>query len=152
MQDLNFQLKQLCQRNRDGSFATQRDREREQNACDGCVHAGFQHQEPQHEPEQKIRRKPHHPEAVERKQRGKHQGGAAQHRGRKVAGVEQCDDHDRADVVSNTDGAIVWNTSAQAFYYVVMDENHRPSQVWRHTIGSNPTTDKLILEELKKRE
>ena len=28
MQDLNFQLKQLCQRNRDGSFATQRDRER----------------------------------------------------------------------------------------------------------------------------
>ncbi|MBS1833678.1 MAG: integrase domain-containing protein [Acidobacteria bacterium] len=28
MRDLNFQLKQLCQRNRDGSFATQRDRER----------------------------------------------------------------------------------------------------------------------------
>lgn len=28
MQDLNFQLKQLCHRNRDGSFATQRDRER----------------------------------------------------------------------------------------------------------------------------
>lgn len=28
MRDLNFQLKQLCQRNHDGSFATQRDRER----------------------------------------------------------------------------------------------------------------------------
>ncbi len=28
MRDLNYQLKQLCQRNRDGSFATQRDRER----------------------------------------------------------------------------------------------------------------------------
>ncbi len=28
MRDLNFQLKLLCQRNRDGSFATQRDRER----------------------------------------------------------------------------------------------------------------------------
>lgn len=28
MRDLNYQLKQLCRRNRDGSFATQRDRER----------------------------------------------------------------------------------------------------------------------------
>ena len=28
MRDLNFELKQLCRRNRDGSYATQRDRER----------------------------------------------------------------------------------------------------------------------------
>ncbi|MCO5102198.1 MAG: hypothetical protein M9885_15120 [Burkholderiaceae bacterium] len=28
MRDLNYQLKQLCQRNRGGSFATQRDRGR----------------------------------------------------------------------------------------------------------------------------
>ena len=28
MRNLNFELKQLCQRNRDGSFATQRDRGR----------------------------------------------------------------------------------------------------------------------------
>ena len=28
MRDLNYQLKLLCQRNRDGSFGTQRDRER----------------------------------------------------------------------------------------------------------------------------
>lgn len=28
MQDLNYELKQMCQRNRDGSFSTQRDRER----------------------------------------------------------------------------------------------------------------------------
>ena len=27
MRDLNFELKQLCRRNRDGSYATQRDRE-----------------------------------------------------------------------------------------------------------------------------
>ncbi|MFM8647571.1 MAG: S9 family peptidase, partial [Methylocystis sp.] len=66
----------------------------------------------------------------------------------KIYSKKISDDYDRADVVSNTDGDIVWNTSAQAFYYVVMDENHRPSQVWHHTIGSNPTTDKLILEEL----
>ncbi|MCG7880943.1 MAG: integrase, partial [Candidatus Thiodiazotropha endolucinida] len=28
MRDLNYQLKQICRRNRDGSFTTQRDRER----------------------------------------------------------------------------------------------------------------------------
>jgi len=28
MRDLNYQLKQLCQRNRDGSYATRADRER----------------------------------------------------------------------------------------------------------------------------
>ena len=28
MRDLNYELKQMCQRNADGSFATQRDRER----------------------------------------------------------------------------------------------------------------------------
>ena len=28
MRDLNYELKQMCRRNRDGSFATQRDRER----------------------------------------------------------------------------------------------------------------------------
>ncbi len=28
MRDLNFELKQMCRRNRDGSYATQRDRER----------------------------------------------------------------------------------------------------------------------------
>jgi len=33
MRDLNYQLKQLCHRNRDGSFATQADRERLLNLC-----------------------------------------------------------------------------------------------------------------------
>ncbi|MBX9602410.1 MAG: hypothetical protein K2X35_15480, partial [Bryobacteraceae bacterium] len=28
MRDLNYELKQICRRNRDGSYATQRDRER----------------------------------------------------------------------------------------------------------------------------
>ena len=28
MRDLNYELKQMCRRNRDGSYATQRDRER----------------------------------------------------------------------------------------------------------------------------
>ncbi|MRV75716.1 integrase [Duganella sp. FT92W] len=44
MQDLNHQLKQLCHRNRDGSFATQADRERLLTLCANDLAArGFQH-------------------------------------------------------------------------------------------------------------
>jgi hypothetical protein len=44
MRDLNYQLKQLCHRNRDGSFATQADRERLLNLCANDLAArGFQH-------------------------------------------------------------------------------------------------------------
>ena len=44
MRDLNYQLKQLCHRNRDGSFATQADRERILNLCaNDLAERGFQH-------------------------------------------------------------------------------------------------------------
>jgi hypothetical protein len=44
MRDLNYQLKQLCSRNRDGSFATQRDRERSLDLIANQLHEmGFQH-------------------------------------------------------------------------------------------------------------
>lgn len=43
MRDLNYQLKQLCHRNRDGSFATQADRERLLNLCaNDLAERGFQ--------------------------------------------------------------------------------------------------------------
>jgi hypothetical protein len=42
MRDLNYQLKTLCQRNRDGSHATQRDRERMLSLIADQLHAlGF---------------------------------------------------------------------------------------------------------------
>ncbi len=42
MRDLNYQLKQLCRRNRDGSYATQRDRERILSLIADQLHAlGF---------------------------------------------------------------------------------------------------------------
>ncbi|MES2257429.1 MAG: phage integrase N-terminal domain-containing protein [Pseudomonadota bacterium] len=44
MRDLNYQLKQLCHRNRDGSYATQADRERLLNLCaNDLVEQGFRH-------------------------------------------------------------------------------------------------------------
>ena len=44
MRDLNYQLKQLCRRNRDGSFATQADRERMLSLFANQLHEmGFRH-------------------------------------------------------------------------------------------------------------
>ncbi len=58
-----------------------------------------------------------------------------------------CDDKDRDDVVTDTDGSVVWNVDSASFYYVRLDENHRTAQVFRHIVGSDPATDSLILEE-----
>jgi len=44
MRDLNFELKQLCRRNRDGSYATQRDRERVLDQIANQLHDwGYRH-------------------------------------------------------------------------------------------------------------
>ena len=53
---------------------------------------------------------------------------------------------DRADVVTDTDGSIVWSADSKAFYYVRVDENHRTAQVFRHEIGADPA-EILIVEE-----
>ena len=54
---------------------------------------------------------------------------------------------DFADVVKNSDGTAVWTADSKAFYYVRNDDNHRTAQVFRHVVGTNPKTDKLIVEE-----
>ncbi|RTL87790.1 MAG: S9 family peptidase [Hyphomicrobiales bacterium] len=57
------------------------------------------------------------------------------------------DGRDRDDVVTDTEGSIVWSADSRAFYYVRVDENHRTAQVFRHEVGADPATDRLILEE-----
>ncbi len=54
---------------------------------------------------------------------------------------------DRADVVADTDGSIVWSADSKSFYYVRVDENHRTAQVFRHDVGADPAQDRLIVEE-----
>jgi oligopeptidase B len=54
---------------------------------------------------------------------------------------------DSADLVEETDGGVVWTLDAKAFFYVKLDDNHRPMQVWRHTLGTAQAEDKLIYEE-----
>ncbi|HJZ21206.1 MAG TPA: S9 family peptidase, partial [Bradyrhizobium sp.] len=54
---------------------------------------------------------------------------------------------DRDDLVEETDGAVVWSADSTAFYYVKLDDNHRPMQVWRHRLGTAQADDVLIYRE-----
>jgi oligopeptidase B len=54
---------------------------------------------------------------------------------------------DLEDIVEQTDGAVVWSGDAKAFFYVKLDDNHRPMQVWRHRLGTPQTDDVLVYEE-----
>jgi oligopeptidase B len=54
---------------------------------------------------------------------------------------------DSQEVVANTDGSLVWIADSSGFYYVRTDENHRPAEVYRHRIGSDPSADVCVFEE-----
>ncbi len=54
---------------------------------------------------------------------------------------------DLDDLVEETDGAVVWSVDSTAFYYVKLDDNHRPMQVWRHRLGTLQADDVLVYEE-----
>ncbi len=54
---------------------------------------------------------------------------------------------DLEDVVEETDGAVVWASDCKSFFYVKLDDNHRPMQVWRHRLGTAQADDVLIYEE-----
>ena len=51
------------------------------------------------------------------------------------------------DLVEETDGGVVWNADSTAFFYVKLDDNHRPLQVWRHRLGTAQADDLLVYEE-----
>jgi oligopeptidase B len=52
---------------------------------------------------------------------------------------------DRADIVVDNDGSIVWMRDGRGFYYVRIDENHRTCQVFRHRLDE--VDDTLVFEE-----
>ncbi|MGM4888887.1 S9 family peptidase [Tardiphaga sp. 11_C7_N12_6] len=54
---------------------------------------------------------------------------------------------DLDDVVEETDGGVVWTLDCKSFFYVKLDDNHRPMQVWLHRLGTRQADDKLIFEE-----
>ncbi len=54
---------------------------------------------------------------------------------------------DLDDLVEETDGTAVWSKDGRSFFYVMLDDNHRPRQVWRHRLGTKQADDALIYEE-----
>ncbi len=51
------------------------------------------------------------------------------------------------DHVESTAGDIIWAPDSKAFFYVKLDDHHRPSTVWRHCLGTPQSEDTLIYQE-----
>lgn len=49
--------------------------------------------------------------------------------------------------IKNTTGDIIWSLDNKYIFYVKLDQNHRPTKVFQHKIGSNSEMDLLIYEE-----
>ncbi len=54
---------------------------------------------------------------------------------------------DLLDVVTHTDGEVVWTADSRAFFYVKIDENHRASSVHLHVLGTGQDADIPVLKE-----
>ncbi|WP_234430389.1 S9 family peptidase, partial [Brucella melitensis] len=54
---------------------------------------------------------------------------------------------DLEDIVTDTNGGGAWDAKSEGFFYTRLDENHRPSKVFYHKIGTQQADDKLIYEE-----
>ncbi len=54
---------------------------------------------------------------------------------------------DSAENIINTSGDVVWDANSEGFFYTNVDENHRPSKLYYHKIGTDQSVDKLIFEE-----
>jgi oligopeptidase B len=54
---------------------------------------------------------------------------------------------DLADTIENTGGGGVWAPDGKSFFYSLLDENHRPSKVLHHVLGTPQSADRLVYEE-----
>ena len=54
---------------------------------------------------------------------------------------------DLPDVLTETSGSVVWGRDGSFFFYVRVDENHRPLKVYRHRLGTAQADDVLVYEE-----
>lgn len=51
------------------------------------------------------------------------------------------------ETITNTSGSVVWDANSEGFFYTKMDDNHRPSELYYHKLGTNQTQDHLIFRE-----
>jgi oligopeptidase B len=55
--------------------------------------------------------------------------------------------NDLADTVSATAGDIVWASDSRSFFYVEVDDNHRPVRVRWHRLGTDQAEDPIVYQE-----
>ncbi len=60
---------------------------------------------------------------------------------------EMATGRDLADEIPDTRGAVVWALDHATMFYVRLDENQRPTSVWRHRVGTPAAEDVLVFEE-----
>jgi oligopeptidase B len=51
------------------------------------------------------------------------------------------------DVLKSCSGSFVWANDGRTIFYVVADENLRPTKVFRHVLGQDPKDDQMVFEE-----
>jgi len=51
------------------------------------------------------------------------------------------------EVICDTTGGAVWAADSVTLFYTRLDDNHRPSRIFRHRIGEAPDADVLVFEE-----
>ncbi len=54
---------------------------------------------------------------------------------------------DLPDEVAGTRGSIVWATDSRTLFYIRLDANLRPLEVWRHVVGTAVDADVLVYKE-----
>ncbi len=54
---------------------------------------------------------------------------------------------DLPEVIARTYYGSAWAADSSSLLYTVHDSAYRPYQVWRHTLGTDPSTDLLVLQE-----
>lgn len=55
--------------------------------------------------------------------------------------------HDLDDRIGRTAGGVAWANDGQAFFYTVLDDNHRPYKVCLHRLGTRAADDRTVYEE-----
>jgi oligopeptidase B len=54
---------------------------------------------------------------------------------------------DLPDTLSQTGGSVVWGQDSTFFFYILVDDDHRPLKVFRHRLGTPQSDDVLVYEE-----
>ena len=52
-----------------------------------------------------------------------------------------------ADSIPDASGSMAWAADGETLFYTILDENHRPYRVIRHTVGDTVINDAIVYEE-----